>query len=264
MYPLHYRIATAHEEGEYTITGDESADEIEALGLATKDTRHHTWATAPTPSTPSPSTAKDGHVTSLRGNEVEVVNGRRQPMKDTDFELDADLVLIALGFQGAERGGLIHEFGVSFDQRGRMVRDNEYRAETKPLFPWFQATRLHRRRQRPRPIPDRLGYRRGPRRRRCRRPRPHGRIRPAHPSHPTHQPTDRLVTRRQKPTTAKDQHNPNRTKKEARSPRCALPLSASSSAQKETRTTLRELPPPGHQTMGADALDVTCTPGAPA
>src|SRR5699024_2478801 len=60
------------------------------------------------------------------------------PMEHTDFALDADLVLIALGFQGAERGGLMHELGVSFDERGRMVRDNAYRAETKPLFPGFK------------------------------------------------------------------------------------------------------------------------------
>ena len=137
MYPLQYRVATAHEEGEYTITGDESADEIEALGLATKEPGTTLGNRTYSVNTVS-FHGKNGHVTSLRGNEVEVVDGRRQPMKDTDFELDADLVLIALGFQGAERGGLIHELGVSFDQRGRMVRDNEYRAETKPLFPGFK------------------------------------------------------------------------------------------------------------------------------
>lgn len=137
MYPLLYRTATAHEEGEYTITGDESAKEIEALGLATR-----VKGTTLGNRTYSVNTVsfhgENGHVTSLRGNEVEVINGRRQPMKDTDFELDADLVLIALGFQGAERGGLIHELGISFDQRGRMVRDSQYRAETKPLFPGFK------------------------------------------------------------------------------------------------------------------------------
>ncbi|PQM75243.1 glutamate synthase subunit beta [Corynebacterium sp. J010B-136] len=137
MYPLLYRTATAHEEGEYTITGDESADEIAALGLATREKGTTLGNRTYSVNTVS-FHGENGHVTSLRGNEVEVVNGRRQPMKDTDFELDADLVLIALGFQGAERGGLIHELGVSFDQRGRMVRDSEYRAETKPLFPGFK------------------------------------------------------------------------------------------------------------------------------
>lgn len=137
MSPLQYRVATAHEEGEYTITGDESADEIAALGLATK-----TPGTTLGNRTFSVNTVEfkgdNGQVTQLHGKQVEVINGRRELIDGTDFTLDADLVLIALGFQGAERGGLIHELGVSFDQRGRMVRDNDYRAETRPLFPGFK------------------------------------------------------------------------------------------------------------------------------
>ena len=137
MYPLQYRVATAHEEGEYTITGDESADEIAALGLATKQP-----GTTLGNRTFSVNTVEfkghNGHVTQLHGKQVEVINGRRELIDGTDFTLDADLVLIALGFQGTERGGLIHELGVSFDRRNRMVRDNDYRAETKPLFPGFK------------------------------------------------------------------------------------------------------------------------------
>lgn len=137
MYPLLYRTATAHEEGEYTISGDESAEEIAALGLATRVPGNTLGNRIYSVNTVS-FHGSEGRVTSLRGNEVEVVDGRRQPMEDTDFELDADLVLIALGFQGAERSGLIHELGVAFDERGRMVRDEEYRAQVKPLFPGFK------------------------------------------------------------------------------------------------------------------------------
>src|SRR5699024_6911811 len=53
---------------------------------------------------------------------------------------------------------------------------------------------LHRRRQRPRPIPYRLGHRRGPRRCCCLRPRPHGRILPTNPCYPTLCPAERLTT----------------------------------------------------------------------
>ncbi|AZA11824.1 glutamate synthase subunit beta [Corynebacterium gerontici] len=137
MYPLVYRTATAHEEGEYVISGDESAAEIEALGLATRQ-----------PGTPLGNRVynvntvsfhgDDGRVQQLRANEVQVVNGRREAIEDTDFEMDADLVLLALGFSGAERGGVTHELGVAFDERGRMVRDSEYRAQIKPLFPGFK------------------------------------------------------------------------------------------------------------------------------
>ncbi|MDO5031335.1 glutamate synthase subunit beta [Corynebacterium sp.] len=137
MYPLLYRVATAHEEGQYTVTGDESAAEIAALGLAHRAPGEALGQRAYSVNTVS-FHGREGKVTSLRGNKVEVVDGRRQPIEDTDFEMDADLVLLALGFQGAERGGLIHELGVAFDERGRMVRDGRYRAETKPLFPGFR------------------------------------------------------------------------------------------------------------------------------
>ncbi len=137
MYPLLYRTATAHEEGEYVVTGDESAAEIEALGLATRVPGSELGSRIYSVNTVS-FHGTDGRVSSLRGNEVEVVDGRRQPMEDTDFEMDADLVLIALGFAGGERSGLVHELGVAFDERGRMVRDSEYRAQVKPLFPGFK------------------------------------------------------------------------------------------------------------------------------
>ena len=67
-------------------------------------------------------------MTGLSANEVEVIDGKRVPMEDTDFELDADLVLIALGFSGPERGGRPHELGIQFNDRGVMMRDDDYLA----------------------------------------------------------------------------------------------------------------------------------------
>ncbi|MCF4005626.1 glutamate synthase subunit beta [Corynebacterium uropygiale] len=135
MYPLVYRVATAHEEGEYVVTGDEPADvpgitlrhSGEALGQRVYNANTVSFY------------GENGQVTGLCGNEVSVVDGRRVPMEDTDFDIDADLVLIALGFTGAERGGLMHELGVAFDERGRMVRDEQYRAQTSPRFPGFDT-----------------------------------------------------------------------------------------------------------------------------
>ncbi|GAB3947602.1 glutamate synthase subunit beta [Corynebacterium tapiri] len=134
MYPLLHRTATAHEEGEYVITGDESVAEIEALGLAVRGTGDSLGERVYSVNTVSLH-GEDGRVSSLRGNNVKVVDGRRVPMEDTDFELDADLVLIALGFTGAERGGLAHELGVLFDDRGRALRDEHYRAQRGPKAP---------------------------------------------------------------------------------------------------------------------------------
>lgn len=154
MYPLLFRTATAHEEGDYVVTGDESAEEIAALGLARRGEgdglpgQASGKATGRAPGQRLGTRAfsvntvaffgENGHVTGLRGNEVEVVDGRRQPIEDTDFEFEADLVLLALGFSGPERGGIVHELGIACDDRGLMVRDDSYRAQVKPLFPGFK------------------------------------------------------------------------------------------------------------------------------
>lgn len=137
-YPYKYRVATSHEEGEYVVTGDESADEIAALGLA-----HRAKGEALGERLYSIDTAEflsdgNGHVSGIRASTIKMEDGKRVPVEDGDYELEADLVLLALGFAGAERSGVIHELGVAFDDRGRMVRDEEYRATIKPLFPGWK------------------------------------------------------------------------------------------------------------------------------
>ncbi len=47
----------------------------------------------------------DGRVTGLRAHEVEMVNGRFEKVEGTRLHLSADLVLLAMGFVGPERGG---------------------------------------------------------------------------------------------------------------------------------------------------------------
>ncbi|MCQ9125124.1 glutamate synthase subunit beta [Corynebacterium amycolatum] len=127
MYPLVWRVATAHEEGEYTITGSEPPEVTEALGLNARVAGETLGKRVFNVNTVS-FHGEDGHVTGLSANEVEVIDGKRVPMEDTDFELDADLVLIALGFSGPERGGLPHELGIQFNDRGVMMRDDDYLA----------------------------------------------------------------------------------------------------------------------------------------
>ena len=45
-------------------------------------------------------TGADGRVTGLRGHEVEMDGGKFEKLEGTDFELEADLVLLAMGFVG--------------------------------------------------------------------------------------------------------------------------------------------------------------------
>ncbi|MGP6175070.1 glutamate synthase subunit beta [Corynebacterium sp. A21] len=138
MFPLIKRVATAHEEGDYRITGDESAEEIAALGLATRvpgETLGNRLYNAGSVAF----RGESGQVSGLQCVDIEVIEGKRVPVPGTDFHVDADLVLIALGFSGAEQNGLFAELGLVADKRGRIERDSEYRATSQPRFPGFEA-----------------------------------------------------------------------------------------------------------------------------
>jgi glutamate synthase (NADPH/NADH) small chain len=52
----------------------------------------------------------------------------------TEHELPCDLVLLAMGFTGAERPGLLTDLGVEFDQRGNVARDGAYATSVPGIF----------------------------------------------------------------------------------------------------------------------------------
>jgi glutamate synthase (NADPH/NADH) small chain len=52
----------------------------------------------------------------------------------TDFTLDADLVLLAMGFLGPVRGGMIEQFGVKLDERGNVLTDDNYMSSVPGVF----------------------------------------------------------------------------------------------------------------------------------
>ena len=49
--------------------------------------------------------------------------GKFTPVPNTDFELDVDLVLLAMGFTGPVKNGLLDSLGVDYDARGCGVND---------------------------------------------------------------------------------------------------------------------------------------------
>ena len=53
----------------------------------------------------------DGNVRALRAHEVEMVDGKFEKIEGTDFELPCELVLLAMGFLGPEREGLLEQLG---------------------------------------------------------------------------------------------------------------------------------------------------------
>ncbi|HZG95111.1 MAG TPA: glutamate synthase subunit beta, partial [Mycobacteriales bacterium] len=75
-----------------------------------------------------------GGVRALRAHEVELVDGRFTKVEGTDFELECELVLLAMGFVGPERGGLLEQLGVELDPRGNVARDGSYATNVAGVF----------------------------------------------------------------------------------------------------------------------------------
>jgi glutamate synthase (NADPH/NADH) small chain len=79
---------------------------------------------------------KDGRVTGLEGVHVEWVRGNdgRMQMREvagSEFTIDADLVLLAMGFVGPEPDGIVKGLGLSLDPRGNIDCDANYMARAK-------------------------------------------------------------------------------------------------------------------------------------
>ena len=52
----------------------------------------------------------------------------------TEFELDVDLVLLAMGFTGPVRTGMLDDLGVAIDGRGNVVADANYMTSVPGVF----------------------------------------------------------------------------------------------------------------------------------
>jgi len=105
-YPLMFRVSSAHEEG-----GDRvfSVNTEEFVG-------------------------GDGRVAGLRAHEVRTEAGKFVKVDGTDFELEADLVLLAMGFVGPEREGLLTDLGVEITDRGNVARDKRFATNVPGVF----------------------------------------------------------------------------------------------------------------------------------
>jgi glutamate synthase (NADPH/NADH) small chain len=106
-YPMIYRVSSAHEEGGERVYSV-STQEFLSGG--------------------------DGRVRALRLVEVEFSGGRFQPVPGTERELECDLVLLAMGFTGADRAGLLEDLGVAMDPRGNVARDGSFATSVPGVF----------------------------------------------------------------------------------------------------------------------------------
>jgi glutamate synthase (NADPH/NADH) small chain len=107
VHPAIYRVSSAHEEG---------GDRVYAV------------------STQRFLADESGRVRALELIEVELADGSLRPRPGTERELPCDLVLLAMGFTGAEQGRLATGLGVAFDQRGNVVRDVSYATTVPGVF----------------------------------------------------------------------------------------------------------------------------------
>jgi glutamate synthase (NADPH/NADH) small chain len=63
-----------------------------------------------------------------------------EPIPGTEFTLDADLVLLAMGFTGPVKAGLLEEPGLELDARGNVKTDN-YQSSIPGVFAAGDARR---------------------------------------------------------------------------------------------------------------------------
>jgi glutamate synthase (NADPH/NADH) small chain len=67
-------------------------------------------------------------------HEVTMNGGKFEKVGGTDFELEADLVLLAMGFIGPERTGLLSDLGVEFSERGNVARNANFETSVPGVF----------------------------------------------------------------------------------------------------------------------------------
>ncbi|MGH8981682.1 MAG: glutamate synthase subunit beta [Acidimicrobiales bacterium] len=79
-----------------------------------------------------------GALRGLRGHEVAVDTTRGAPsfakIEGSEFELPCDMVLLAMGFAGAERHGVVAELGLELDQRGSVAVDATWATNAPGVF----------------------------------------------------------------------------------------------------------------------------------
>jgi glutamate synthase (NADPH/NADH) small chain len=103
-YPMTFRVSSAHEEGGERVY---AVSTQEFLG------------------------DEAGNVRALRLVEVDE---EFAPIEGTEHELPAELVLLAMGFVGPQREGLVEQLGVDLDERGNIVRDASYASTVDGVF----------------------------------------------------------------------------------------------------------------------------------
>ncbi|MGY4720490.1 glutamate synthase subunit beta [Naumannella huperziae] len=106
-YPRILRVAAANEEGgerQYALNTAEFVDDGE------------------------------GNVRAIRLSEGRRVNGQWEARPDSEREIPADLVLLAIGFSGPETDSITRQLNTALDERGNVARDETYRTSVPGVY----------------------------------------------------------------------------------------------------------------------------------
>jgi glutamate synthase (NADPH/NADH) small chain len=106
-YPMIYRVSSAHEEsGErmYSVSTQEFV----------KD--------------------ENGKLTGLKLVETKLINGKFEPVPGSEKVIPADLVFLAMGFTGPEKSDLLTQLEVDLDERGNIIRDENYATAAEGVY----------------------------------------------------------------------------------------------------------------------------------
>ncbi len=106
LWPMQLRVESSHEEG------------------GTRD-----WSVGTTRFTGN----GDGRVGALHAVRVGPPP-KFEPMAGTEFTIEADLVLLAMGFTGPVKNGLIEQLGAKLDPRGNVWADDDYMTTVPGVF----------------------------------------------------------------------------------------------------------------------------------
>ena len=106
-YPMIYRVASAHEEG------GERLYSLSTSQFVGDDA---------------------GNVAELEINEVYFDAGRLATVEGTTRRIPAQLVLLAMGFTGPQREGLVEQLGLELDPRGNIARDENFATSVERVF----------------------------------------------------------------------------------------------------------------------------------
>lgn len=79
-------------------------------------------------------TGQNGQVTKLHAHQVSFEAGKFTPIPGTEFEMDVDLVLLAMGFIGPVKNGLLDSLGVNYDARGNVAVDENFMTNQDGIF----------------------------------------------------------------------------------------------------------------------------------